>query len=164
MAVMARRRLACSLVKTGGTPVCPDRLGSLSSHFFINSSTAVVIPIMPVRMVGSGTGANLLECRLGNSFPSFLYSAIFAGSTAPMWKSTAGIEWSARLYSEKSSPPIVGSTIWTFSSPSALFQTVTSRLVNFGLLYVAGRPSFKTVTAGIRSAGTPPALATPFAI
>ena len=52
-------------------------------HFFISSSTAAVIPITPVRIVGSGTGANLLECRVGNSFPVCLYSAIFAGSTAP---------------------------------------------------------------------------------
>ena len=53
-------------------------------HFFINSSTAVVIPTMPVRMVGSGTGANLLECRPGNSFPSFLNWAMFSGATAPI--------------------------------------------------------------------------------
>ena len=49
------------------------------AYFFINSSTAAVIPIIPVRIVGSGTGANLLECRVGNSFPAFLNSAIFAG-------------------------------------------------------------------------------------
>lgn len=56
----------------------------LQLHFFISSSTAVVIPTMPVRMVGSGTGANLLECRLGNSFPPFLNWAIFSGATAPI--------------------------------------------------------------------------------
>jgi len=32
-----------------------------SNHFFINSSTAAVIATLPVRIVGSGTGANLLE-------------------------------------------------------------------------------------------------------
>ena len=52
-------------------------------YFFINSSTALVIPIIPTRIVGSGTGANLLECKLGRSMPFFLLSAIFAGSTAP---------------------------------------------------------------------------------
>src|SRR6266567_1720897 len=67
-------------------------------YFFINSSTALVMPMIPTRIVGSGTGANLLECKLGNSFPSFLNCAIFSGSTAPMWKSTAGIEWSGKLY------------------------------------------------------------------
>src|SRR5919204_66230 len=34
-------------------------------YFFNKSSTAVVIPMIAVRMVGSGTGANLLECDLG---------------------------------------------------------------------------------------------------
>ena len=52
--------------------VCsPEKTGSLC-YFFINSSTALVIPTMPVRMVGSGPGANLLECRLGNGAPVFL--------------------------------------------------------------------------------------------
>ena len=45
----------------------------------MRSSTAAIIPIIPVRIVGSGTGANLLECRVGNSFPACLNSAIFAG-------------------------------------------------------------------------------------
>src|SRR5438128_6328853 len=85
-------------------------------YFFIRSSTAAVIATIPVRIVGSGTGANLLECKLGSGdAPGFFDSAIFAGSTAPTWKSTAGIECSgSRLYSEKSSPPMVGSTISTF--------------------------------------------------
>src|SRR6266705_1683317 len=104
------------------------------AYFFIKSSTAVVIAMIPVRIVGSGTGANLLECRVGNSFPACLYSAIFAGSTAPMWKLTAGIEWSDRLYSEKSSPPITASTIFTFSFPKEFFQTATNRFVSSGLL------------------------------
>jgi hypothetical protein len=38
--------------------------------------------MMPTRIVGSGTGANLLECKLGSGVPFFLLSAIFAGSTA----------------------------------------------------------------------------------
>ena len=59
---------------------------ALHLYFFINSSTALVIPMIPTRIVGSGTGANLLECRVGNSFPACLYSAIFAGSTAPIVK------------------------------------------------------------------------------
>jgi len=39
------------------------RLGepSLPDHFFIRSNTALVIPTIPTRIVGSGTGANLLE-------------------------------------------------------------------------------------------------------
>jgi len=74
-----------------GYPLDEHRLGSLS-YFFINSSTALVIPITPTRIVGSGTGANLLECRLGRGVPFFLLSAIFAGSTPPIQKSQAGIE------------------------------------------------------------------------
>ncbi len=62
-------------------------------YFFIKSSTALVIATMPVRIVGSGTGANLLECRLGSGAPpGFFDSAIFSGATAPTWKSTAGME------------------------------------------------------------------------
>src|SRR5947207_8419791 len=54
------------------------------NHFFIRSSTAAVIATIPVRIVGSGTGANLLECKLGSGdAPGFFDSAIFAGSTAP---------------------------------------------------------------------------------
>lgn len=52
-------------------------------YFFISSSTAVVIAIIPVRIVGSGTGANLLECKLGRCVPVLLLSAIFSGATAP---------------------------------------------------------------------------------
>ncbi len=53
-------------------------------YFFIKSSTAAVIATTPVRMVGSGTGANLLECRVGSgAAPGFFDSANFAGSTAP---------------------------------------------------------------------------------
>src|SRR5437588_12958383 len=111
-------------------------LASLENYFFIRSSTAAVMATVPVRIVGSGTGANLLECKLGGGdAPGFFDSAIFAGSTAPTWKSTAGIECSgSRLNSEKSSPPMVGSTSSTFFSPSVFLQTATSRLVNSGLL------------------------------
>src|SRR4030095_122936 len=90
----------------------------LLDYFFTNSNTALVIPMMPTRIVGSGTGANLLECTLGSGVPVFLLSAIFAGSTAPMKKSQAGIEWSSRLYSEKSSVTITGSVFSTLSAPS----------------------------------------------
>ena len=53
------------------------------AYFFINSITAVVIAVTARRMVGSGMGANLLECKLGSGLPLFLLSAILAGSTAP---------------------------------------------------------------------------------
>ena len=53
-------------------------------YFFIKSRTALVIAITPVRIVGSGKGANLLECKLGNgAAPGFLEAAIFSGATAP---------------------------------------------------------------------------------
>ena len=61
-------------------------------YFFIKSSTAATIPTMPVLIVGSGTGANLLECKLGKGVPLFLLSATFAGSTAPTLNMNAGIE------------------------------------------------------------------------
>src|SRR5207237_3676911 len=108
----------------------------LEGYFFIKSSTATVIATIPVRIVGSGIGANLLECKLGNGVaPGFFDSAIFCGSTAPTWKSTAGTECSGnKLYSEKSSPPMVGSEASTFCSPSVFFQTAAKRFVNSGLL------------------------------
>jgi len=43
----------------------------LPRYFIINSSTALVIPIIPKRIVGSGTGANLLDCTLGSGTPVF---------------------------------------------------------------------------------------------
>jgi hypothetical protein len=67
-------------------PDCPPVaiLGFAEDYFFIRSSTAAVIATMPVRIVGSGTGANLLECRVGSgAAPGFFDSANFAGSTAP---------------------------------------------------------------------------------
>src|SRR5262249_2695340 len=65
---------------------CRDIIPTQARHhlLFINSSTALVMPMIPTLIVGSGTGANLLECSVGNSFPSFLNCAIFSGSTAPM--------------------------------------------------------------------------------
>jgi len=59
-------------------------LTSLENYFFIRSSTAAVIATIPVRIVGSGRGANLLECKLGSGdAPGFFDSAILVGSTAP---------------------------------------------------------------------------------
>ena len=59
-------------------PICAQR------YFFIKSSTALVIATTPVRIVGSGTGANLLECKLGSGgAPGFFEAAIFSGATAP---------------------------------------------------------------------------------
>ena len=53
-------------------------------YFFIKSSTALVIAIIRVRIVGSGTGATLLECKLGSGGgPGFFEAAIFADATAP---------------------------------------------------------------------------------
>jgi hypothetical protein len=64
---------------------CRPRQNRVSrNHFFVKSNTAEVIATMPVRIVGSGTGANLLECRVGSgAAPGFFDSANFAGSTAP---------------------------------------------------------------------------------
>ena len=61
-------------------PDCPPVaiLGFFENHFFIKSSTAAVIATMPVRIVGSGTGANLLECKVGSGgAPGFFDSRYF---------------------------------------------------------------------------------------
>ena len=60
--------------------------------FFSRSSNALVIPMIAVRMVDSGTGRNLLECSDGKGVPLFFDSATFAGSTAPTLICSAGIE------------------------------------------------------------------------
>ena len=53
-------------------------------HFFIKSSTALVNATTPLRIVGSRSGANLLECKLGSGgAPGFFESAIFSGATTP---------------------------------------------------------------------------------
>lgn len=60
-------------------------------YFFINSSTAVVIALIPVRRVGSGSGSNKLECSEGSVLPDFLAASTRAGSTAPSQNMKAGI-------------------------------------------------------------------------
>src|SRR2546426_8818637 len=61
------------------------------TYFFISSSTAAVIPLIPVRRVGSGSGSNKLECSDGSGLPDFLAASTLAGSTAPNQNMNAGI-------------------------------------------------------------------------
>src|SRR6266403_1813497 len=51
----------------------PERRSRLF-YFFISSSTASVIAATASLIVGSDTGANLLECKLGNGWPVLLLS------------------------------------------------------------------------------------------
>lgn len=67
------------------------RLVKARDYFFINSITAVVIALIPVRRVGSGSGSNKLECSDGRGFPDFLAASTLAGSTAPNQNMKAGI-------------------------------------------------------------------------
>ena len=60
-------------------------------YFFISSRTTPVMAFMPVRSVGSGKGANRLECKEGRGFPDFRLASTFAGSTAPSQNITEGI-------------------------------------------------------------------------
>ena len=60
-------------------------------YCFINSNTAAVIALMPVRNVGSGRGWNKLECSEGSGLPDCRLAATFAGSTAPSQNITLGI-------------------------------------------------------------------------
>lgn len=61
------------------------------SYFFINSSTAKVMALTPVRSVGSGNGANKAECSEGNGLPVCLLSFTLSGSAAPSQKAVVGI-------------------------------------------------------------------------
>src|SRR5262245_51679954 len=87
-------------------------------YFFINSSTTEVIAFTPVLSVGSGSGANKLECNDGRGLPDCLLAATRAGSTAPKLNSKLGIWWS-RLYRPKSSLAMIGGICTTLSAPSA---------------------------------------------
>jgi hypothetical protein len=91
---------------------------SLCYIFFINSSTALVIALTPVRNVGSGSGSNKLECSEGNGLPDFLLASTRAGSTAPSQNMHEGI-WLSRLKRPKSSLPMMGGHFMTFSAPRA---------------------------------------------
>ncbi len=71
--------------------LCSDLVRQLD-YFFSRSSTTLVIATIPVRIVGSGTGRNLLECNEGRLAPVFFASATFSGATAPTLNMKAGIE------------------------------------------------------------------------
>jgi len=50
------------------------------------------MPMIPVRIVTSATGRNLLECNEGKgAAPVFYESAIFSGATAPTSNINAGM-------------------------------------------------------------------------
>src|SRR5437762_548648 len=61
------------------------------AYFFISSSTAEVIALIPVRRVGSGCGSNKLECSDGKGLPDFMAASTLEGSTAPSQNMNAGI-------------------------------------------------------------------------
>lgn len=46
------------------------------AYFIISSRTAIVIAMTPVRIVGSATREDLLECRRDNGMPLVLYSKL----------------------------------------------------------------------------------------
>ena len=91
----------------------------MADYFFINSSTAEVIALTPVRKVGSGSGSNRLECRDGRGFPDFLLASTLAGSIAPSQNIQEGIVLS-KLRRPKSSLPIIGGHLTTLLAPTAV--------------------------------------------
>src|SRR2546422_4303901 len=107
-------------------------------HFFINSSTAAVIALTPVRIVGSGKGAKSAECSDGSGVPVSLLSLTFGGSTAPSQKIVVGIWWPSSEYLAKSSLAIICGVAITFSSPSAFTKAAARRAVKAGSLYIEG--------------------------
>src|SRR6266705_3205561 len=68
-----------------------DLTRSRKDHFFINSSTAAVIALTPVRRVGSGSGSNRLECSDGSGLPDFRLASTLDGSIAPSQNMKDGI-------------------------------------------------------------------------
>src|SRR5437868_618905 len=88
-----------------------------SNYFLIKSSTATSIAVIPVLIVGAGSGAQNAECKEGSDSPvswDFLKASCL---TPPTTNMQMGIFGSTRPYSEKSSPPIVGLRLITFASP-----------------------------------------------
>ncbi len=93
-----------------------------SLHFFINFfikfSTAPLIAFTPVRIVGSGTGANSLECGPGSGVPFSFASFNFCGSTAPSQNMLMGGLGSSSAYKLESSLALTGALASTFSFPA----------------------------------------------
>src|SRR6185503_11656887 len=91
---------------------------SFELHFLpTSSSTAAVIAVTPVLIVGSGTGRYRLEWRAGSGLPVRSLSTTRSGSTEPSQKMQMGILSAVRPYSLKSSPPITGLRETTLLSP-----------------------------------------------
>jgi hypothetical protein len=80
--------------------------------------TTLVIAMTPVRMAGSGTGANSLECELGKRVPFSWASRSLAESAAPSLNMQMGGLGSSRAKRLKSSLAMTGSPGKTFSFPS----------------------------------------------
>src|ERR1051326_883911 len=109
-----------------------------TDYFFIKSSTALVIAFTPVRIDGSGTGANSLECGPGSRVPFSLASASFAESTAPSQNIQVGGLGCSSAYKLKSSLAITDSPGRTLSLPNAFSRAAPTRIASAGSLIVAG--------------------------
>src|SRR5437879_13792422 len=109
-------------------------VANASGNYFLpaSSSTATVIAMTPVLIVGSGSGANWLECSEGRDLPVFSLSASLSGFTAPSQNRQIGILSFVRPYSLKSSPPMTGFIGRTLVSPNQFLDTAASRRVNTG--------------------------------
>ena len=83
---------------------------------------------------GLGNGREFTRMQTRQWLPGLFALGDFFRIDRADVKINRGIEWSGRLYSEKSSPPMVGSTMSTFSLPNDFFHTATRRFVNSGLL------------------------------
>src|SRR5260370_42493981 len=103
--------------------------------------------VTPVLMVGSGTGAQRGEWSEGRDLPVRSASLRTAGSTPPPLNMQIGILSPVRPYSEKSSPPIGGSSFKTLAAPSHAREAVASFAANSGSLEVAGVDSSARVTS-----------------
>src|SRR5215470_13559541 len=86
-------------------------------------STASVIAVTPVWMVGFGTGANSGEWLPGSGVPLLLAAAHFSSSYTPIWNIIDGTP--ALMYSEKSSLGVSGGVTLNLS-PKAAFSTFSA--------------------------------------
>src|SRR6266446_3620414 len=101
-------------------------------------STASVIAVTPVWMVGFGTGANSGEWLPGSGVPLLLAAAHFSSSYTPILNIIDGTP--ALMYSEKSSLAVPGGVTLNLS-PKAAFSTFSAVATTAASLTTALVPS-----------------------
>src|SRR5258708_5261377 len=103
---------------SANSALSPFFLLSFLVHYLCSNSVAApVMAFTPVRIAGSGSGANSLECGPGSRVPFSCASFHLAGSGAPSQNIVIGGFGSSSANKQKSSLAIIGWPGHTFSLP-----------------------------------------------